>query len=203
MRENLEAAGSEHICDAGINRKKSFFFSYSPTPPTSLHPPLLPPPSLFHNEFFFFFLVFLSMRLFSRSANVSLSDNHAQDGWSSCALIAQPGGNSQLPNAAADITHAMQIGYCPYYQKPRSGNLRKHLFSFKINSLQSLKKVSYCETSSDHQTCFGFFVYSLLICLFSCVSHFELPLCLPVIFSCLGIIPCKGADKQSSSCGDT
>lgn len=143
------------------------------------------------------------MRLFSRSANVSLSDNHAQDGWSSCGLIAQPGGNSQLPNAAADITHAMQIGYCPYYQKPRRGNLRKHLFSFKINSLQSLEKSELLRNLLRPSNLLRVFFYSLLICLFSCVSHFELPLCLPVIFSCLGIIPCKGADKQSSSCGDT
>lgn len=29
------------------------------------------------------------------------------------------------------------------------------------------------------------------------------PSALPVIVSCLGIIPCNGADKQSSSCGVT
>lgn len=45
--------------------------------------------------------------------------------------------------------------------------------------------------------------FLLLICLLLHGSHVKLPVCLPVIFSCLGIIPCKGADKQSSSCGDT
>lgn len=47
------------------------------------------------------------------------------------------------------------------------------------------------------------FSFPCLICLLLHGSHFNLPVCLPVIFSCLGIIPCKGADKQSSSCGDT
>lgn len=44
----------------------------------------------------------------------------------------------------------------------------------------------------------------LLITLRSCARGSSLTLpCLPVMFSCLGIIPCKGADKQSWSRGDT
>ena len=95
-------------------------------------------------------------------------------------------------------TLVMQIGYIfttrgKTPREIREGNCSR----FEVNSPWTLGRV----THSTHLKTFPKFVSLISLLLHG--SHFNLQLCLPVMFSTLGIIPCKGADKQSSSCDDT
>lgn len=71
---------------------------------------------------------------------------------------------------------------------------REHSFSSSVvNCAWTSGSVTHSNTSKNLKTWF-----TLLH-----GRHVKLSVCLPVTFSCLGIIPCNGADKQSSSRGDT
>ncbi len=111
-------------------------------------------------------------------------------------------GDSQLLNAAADISHVVQIRCVPILPAAKAKKSEKSIWSILNKTSMNCWKRDPPHTFRPWKTYFPCF-FSFFICLLLCGRHFKLPLCLPVIFSCLGIIPCKGADKQSSSCGDT